>query len=255
MRSRVRAVVLGLGGVAVLVLGWALAAASGSVAGVPAPADVATALGGELTSDRLWSATAHTLLITLVATAIAAVLGVVIGAVVGMSPTMGRLLGSSINSLRFIPPVALIPVVLLVMGFGAGSEVTVAVFAAVWPVLLNVAAASESLRTRYDDLTRIARLSPLARLTKIFVPGAIPATVVGLRVGAALALILVIAVEMLAVPAGLGHEVRFAGDALQLPSMYAYIVWIGLLGVVVNTLINLAQRALPQRGALPAASR
>lgn len=232
--SALRAALLGLLGILALTAGWWAVVAAHLVEGIPAPAGVAAALGAELGGATLWSATAHTLTVTLLATAFAGALGVLVGAAVGMSATVGRLLGSSINTLRFVPPVALIPVVLLFLGFSVGSEIAVGTFAALWPVLLNVAAAARGVRERFEDMARIHRVGPMRQLASLYIPGSLVAAATGLRVGAALALILVVAVEMLAVPNGLGHQVRFAGDALQLPTMYAYIVWTGCVGLLLN---------------------
>lgn len=235
---------LGLGiGAAV----WAAAVGLGLVTGIPGPVDVFRALAAQLGTAELWTATIHTVLVTLAALGCATVVGVLVGAVVGMSPVIGKLLSSSIDTLRFVPPVALIPVVLLVLGFTVASEIAVAAFAAVWPILLGVATAAAGLRRRYDDVVRVARLNGYRTLRMIYLPGTVPAVVTGVRVGSALALILVIAVEMLAVPAGLGHQVRFAGDALALPTMYAYIVWTGVVGILFNTVSQAGQRLLATR--------
>jgi NitT/TauT family transport system permease protein len=234
--------VLGAVGIGIGIALWAAAVGLRLVEGIPGPAEVFRALAGQLGTAALWSATAHTVLVTLAALSCAIVVGVLVGAAVGMSMAVGSLLSSTIDTLRFVPPVALIPVVLLVLGFGVASEIAVAAFAAVWPILLGVASAAAGLRRRYDDVVRVARLGPAQQLRMIYLPGTVPALVTGIRVGSALALILVIAVEMLAVPVGLGHEVRFAGDALALPTMYAYIVWTGIVGIAFNTLSQLVER-------------
>ncbi|WP_166352443.1 ABC transporter permease [Phytoactinopolyspora limicola] len=239
-----RPYVLGLAGIAVLTAGWAVVAAAELLDGVPPPLEVFSALGEQLTGAELWRATGHTVAVTASATAIATVIGVLVGAAIGMSAMMDRLLGSTINTLRFVPPVALIPVVLLIMGFGSGSEIVVGTFAALWPVLLNVAAASREIKSRFEDMTRIQRLGPVRKLFSVYVPGTVAATITGVRVAAALALILVVAIEMLAVPAGLGHQVRFAGNALQLPTMYAYIVWTGCVGLLLNSVLQATERYL-----------
>jgi len=240
---------LGAIGVGIAVVLWAAVVGLRLVEGIPGPVDVFSALAGQLGTPGLWAATVHTVLVTVAALACAAVAGVLVGAIAGMSVSAGRLLASSIDTLRFVPPVALIPVVLLVLGFGVASEIAVAAFAAVWPILLGVATASAGLRRRYADVVRVARIGPARQLRMIYLPGTVPAVVTGIRTGSALALILVIAVEMLAVPAGLGHEVRFAGDALALPTMYANIVWTGLIGVLFDALSRLGDRLA--RGTAP----
>ncbi|WP_129667082.1 ABC transporter permease [Phytoactinopolyspora endophytica] len=244
LTAAIRSSLLGLVGVAGLTAVWAGAVAGGLIDGVPSPAEVFPALTDQLQASELWRATGHTLGMTAAATAIATVVAVLLGTAVGMSAAMDRLLGSTINTLRFVPPVALIPVVLLLMGFGPGSEIAVGAFAALWPVLLNVASATSDLRHRFEDMTKIERLNPVRKLVTVYVPGALPATITGVRLAAALALILVVAIEMLAVPQGLGHQLRFAGDALQLPTMYAYILWTGVVGLLLNTVLLAGERRL-----------
>lgn len=245
MRPRLTRWALGAAGVAVALGVWALFSRGPlTVTGVPLPGDVIDRLLVELQGAGLWQATLHTLQMTLIATALACVVGLVVGTAVGASPTAANYLSSTINVLRFVPPVALIPVLLLLFGFSSTSELVAGTFAAIWPILLNVAAVVGQLRDRYADLVRVERLGWLRQFRSIYLPGALEATVVGVRLGAALALILIVAVEMLAVSQGLGHQIQAFGDALRLPVMWAYVLWTGVVGLALNTALESGQRVL-----------
>lgn len=236
---------LGVVGSAATVMLWqALSVWPWQLSGLPSPISVAEGLVASMLDMALWRATAETLTTVAIATAVATLIGLLAGTAIGMSARVDRFTSSTVNSLRFVPPVALIPVVLLLFGFGTTSAVVLGVSAALWPVLINVAAAVRELDLRYADLARAQRLGTLGRMRKIFIPGALTATLVGVRISVALALIVVVAAEMLAVPIGLGQQIRFLGDALRLPEMYGYILWTGVVGYVLNGALEQGRRVL-----------
>ena len=121
-----------------LIIGWEI----GSRAGVlppdstSRPSEIVRALVQALADGSLLRDTWLTFEAALLGFAIAGALGILLGAVLGLSPRTERTVGPSIEALRPIPAVALIPLALLVFGFGLRMEAAVVAFAALWPVLL-----------------------------------------------------------------------------------------------------------------------
>lgn len=230
-----------------LVLAWEL----GSRAGVlppdstSRPTDIVVAAARGLADGSILLATWQTLEAALLGFAIATMLGVSLGVVLGLFPRLESMVGPCIDALRPVPSVALIPLALLMFGFGLKLEASVVAFASVWPVLLMTIAAVRGIDPRLLEVGRVLCLPPLARLRKIILPAALGRIVVGLRVSLAISLVVAVTVEIVLNPRGLGHALMSAQQAMRSDVMYAQLVWLGLVGWSLNALTQLATRAWP----------
>lgn len=192
----------------------------------------------------LW-ATWETLEASLLGFAIATLIGVSLGIPLGLFPRLERIAGPSIDALRPIPSVALIPVALLIFGFGLRLEASIVAFASVWPILLMTIAAVRGIEPRLLEVARSLQFSPLARVYKIILPAALGRIVVGLRLALAISLVVAVTVEIVLNPRGLGHTMMAAQQALRSDIMYAQLLWLGLVGWSINAATARALRAWP----------
>ncbi len=150
----------------------------------------------------------------------------------------------TVEALRPIPAVALIPVALLVLGFGPGMEIALVAFATFWPVLIFGYAAIVHIEPQLLDVSRVLRLGPLARVVKIVLPAALPRYFVAFRLAAAVSLIIAVTVEITANPRGVGYELMAASQSLHPDLMFAMVLWIGIVGWSLNAVLLFAQRRL-----------
>lgn len=219
---------------------------------LPAPSAVAEGLRRLLTSGELLGNLLHTLKVTLLGWVTAGLLGVGLGLLLGLSDTAWRYSMASIEVMRAIPPVSLVPVALLVFGFSVRMELTIIVFVSAWPVLVNAIDGVRSVRGELLDVTRMLRLSRVAAVRKVILPAAAPSIIVGLRLAMSLSLVLAVVAEMIGNPSGLGNALVLAQQALRPEEMFAYVLTIGLLGVALNTAFRVvATRALPSLAGVP----
>lgn len=233
---------------------WELAVGSGAVdfEFLPAPSGVAGGLGSVASSGDLWAAASHTLRSTLAGWAVASVVGVGLGLGLGLSGTAWRYSMASIEVIRAIPPISLVPVALLVFGFSMRMELTLIVYVGAWTVLVNTIDGVRGVRAELLDVARILRMSRLATIRKVILPGAAGSVVVGLRLALSLALVLAVVAEMIGNPRGLGNALVRSQQALQPEQMFAYVVAVGVLGVGLNAaLLRACARAFPALGAGP----
>lgn len=240
--------VSGLLTMAVLVGLWELLVRSGTIdyEFLPAPSGIAEALGSLISSGDLFPAVAHTLRSALVGWLLAAVLGTVLGVWLGLSQTAWRYSMASIEIIRAIPPISLVPVSLLLFGFSLRMELVVIVYAGAWTVLVNTIDGVRSLRPELLDVARMLRMSKLTAIRKLILPSSMPSIIVGLRLAMSLSLVLAVVAEMIGNPRGLGNALVRAQQALQPEQMFAYVVSIGVLGVVLNAgLRYVSARAFP----------
>jgi NitT/TauT family transport system permease protein len=228
-----------------MVVAWDLALRTGAVdfETIPGPSETVGAWREVIASGELTTALRHTMGVFLQSFVVASVAGVVLGVAIGVSRAAYAYLHGVLEFLRFVPPVALIPVVLLITGFTDRSEVLVAGFASLWPVLLNTATGVESVDPQLRELGRSLSMSRAQLLRKLVLPAAVPMIAVGLRLAMSLCLIMVITTEIVAIPRGLGRQLVTASSTLRPDQVYAYVLTIGVLGV----LANLAFRALERR--------
>lgn len=173
----------------------------------------------------------------------AILLGVAIGTGLGLWPRAQTLLGPTVAFFRFLPPPTLVPAVLLIWGFTMQSEIAVAVAAAVWPVVINTTAGVRQVDPRLLDVGRSLRLGPLRTVWRIVLPAAMPMILTGARVASSLCLILVITVEIIGVPEGIGYEIFRLSAAFRPDEAFVYVVLAGILGVLVNGGFRRIERA------------
>jgi ABC-type nitrate/sulfonate/bicarbonate transport system permease component len=170
--------------------------------------------------------------------------------VLGSAKALDRLMEFSIESLRPIPSVALIPVAMLIFGFGYRMEIAIVAFAAFWPVLILTRNAVAGVDRALYDVARVLQLSALDRTRKIVLPAALPRIVVAFRLAAGIALTVAVTVEVTTNPLGLGYGVMLAGQSLHPDLMLAYLVWIGVVGWGLNFAITSAQQRWFGRAAM-----
>jgi sulfonate transport system permease protein len=201
---------------------------------LPAPSAIASGLAEIVSNGQLLTDTLHTLNSVLLGWAVAVVVGVVLGLLLGAVAPLRRYLLASIEVLRPMPGIALVPVALLLFGFSLQMELMVIILPALWPVLINTMGAVMGVHPRLFDVGRTFRLPRSEILRKVMLPAALPGVLVGARLSMTLALVLAIVAEMVGNPAGLGYAVVREQQAMRPELMFAYVVAIGALGVVLN---------------------
>jgi len=168
--------------------------------------------------------------------ALAAIAAILCGVALGLSPRLERVVGPTIDALRPVPAVALIPLALLVFGFGLSMEASVVAFACFWPVLLMTIAGVRGIEPRLLEVARSLQLSYVDQLRKIILPAALGRIAVGLRLALAISLVVAVTVEIVLNPRGLGYSMIAAQQALRSDLMYAQLLWLGAVGAVLNAL-------------------
>jgi ABC-type nitrate/sulfonate/bicarbonate transport system permease component len=209
---------------------------------LPAPHSIAVALWQVTRSGELGKDVAHTVIITLIGWAISAVAGVAIGVLLGMQNWAWRYSFASFELLRSIPPIAMVPAVLLLVGFTNTSELLIVIYASILPIIVYTFAGVRRLTTAHRDMARVLGLRDRNLVTKVVLPGAAPTIVVGLRVGLSLSLALTVVSEMIGNPHGLGYAFTLYQQSLSGTDLFAFVLVIGLLGVVLNVLFLLVLR-------------
>ncbi|MEU5826768.1 ABC transporter permease [Micromonospora tulbaghiae] len=165
-----------------------------------------------------------------------------LGTVVGMVPFLRRATHTTVEFLRPVPSVALIPLAVLMFGLQMRAALVIIVYAAFWQVFVQVIYGVADVDTVARDTARSFGLTRAERLRYLVLPTALPYLMTGLRLGAAVALILAVTAEMVIGNPGLGRMIelsRSSGDAVGL---YGLVVVTGVLGLLVNVVFRFAER-------------
>lgn len=211
------------------------------------PSEALLALWRTAFDGQLWGATAFTLGTAALGLLIGAVLGVLVGVVLGLSRRAADAGFLTVEVLRPIPSVALIPLAMLIFGFGARMQVSVVAFACFWPMLVLSQAAARQVDPRFLEVARALELKPWTRLYKIVLPAMVPRLFVALRLGVAIALVVAVTVEIATNPHGMGYAMMIAQQSLDPALMMGWLFWIAVVGYLINALALRAERAVARR--------
>jgi ABC-type nitrate/sulfonate/bicarbonate transport system permease component len=174
--------------------------------------------------------------------AIAVVVAVGAGLLLGLSPRARRGAAPIVDFLRAIPPPALLPFAILVVGVGDSMKVAIIAFVCVWPILLNTVDGVTGVDPTLRDTTRVYGVSRRDRLWRVMLPAASPQIFAGLRTSLSLALILMVISEMVASTNGIGYFVLQQQRTFAIPEMWSGILLLGILGYTLNGALVLIER-------------
>lgn len=180
----------------------------------------------------------------LLGTLIAAVLGTSIGVLFGLWDVVYRASRAVVELIRPVPPVALIPLVILVFGNGLEMKLVIIVFAAIWPILFNTMYGVHGVDPLAKDMARSFGKSPWAVVGQVVLPAAGPLMAAGIRIASSIALVVAVTVELIAGGTqGLGAFIAGArASGTEVTQVYAAILVSGLLGLVVNLALGGLER-------------
>jgi len=200
----------------------------------PPTSRIAGAFGDEITDRTFWTALGDTLTGWALGLVIAVGAGIVVGVVVSVVPYLREATASTIEFLRPIPSVALIPLAVLLYGNELRSVLLLVVYASFWQVLIQVLYGVQDVDPVADETARSYGLGTWARIRHVLWPTALPYVMTGVRLAAAVALILAVTAELVIGAPGLGARIAVAQSSQAVPEMYALVVVTGILGLLIN---------------------
>jgi ABC-type nitrate/sulfonate/bicarbonate transport system permease component len=213
---------------------------------LPPFSSLVRALVREATTKEFWQALGETLRAWSIGLGIAVVAGAVVGLALGSVPGLRAVTASTVEFLRPIPSVALIPLAILLYNTRLQSTLLLVVYASFWQVLVQMLAGVSDVDPVARQTAHSYRLGPWARLRYLVWPTALPYLLTGVRLAAAVALILAVTAELVIGSPGLGQQIATAQSSgpNAVPTLYALVLVTGVVGVAVNALARLAERAL-----------
>ena len=215
-----------------LLVFWQIAVEAGWLSNriLPAPSAVATAFWTLTQNGELWQHLTISSWRALIGFSIGGSLGLLLGMISGLSRWGERLLDSSVQMLRNIPHLALIPLVILWFGIDESAKIFLVALGTLFPIYLNTYHGIKNIDRGLLEMARSYGLSGFRLFTQVVLPGALPSIMVGVRFALGLMWLTLIVAETISANSGIGYLAMNAREFLQTDIVVVAIVLYALLG-------------------------
>jgi ABC-type nitrate/sulfonate/bicarbonate transport system permease component len=246
-RRRTLVLVLRIGFILAAICVWQVVTATGAIStdAVAEPASVARELLALISDPNFWAAVWATIRTWAIGLTISMVLAIPIGLVLGSNDVLYRMCRFTIDFLRTVPPVALIPLALLLYGATQKMALVLVVFGSTGPLLLQSMYGAQQVDPQVREVARAYLFRRRDIALHVVLPSAAPFIATGIRISATISLLLTVGAELIGGAPGLGANITMNAQMNHIPQMYAYIVACAALGAALNLImINLERRTL-----------
>ena len=244
---RRRTLVFGLRlSVLVIVLGaWEIAGRTmGSNLTFPPASAVAVAFVEVIITPELWGAVAETLQAFVLGFALALVSGLMVGLLTARYQVLDRLSALYLRILLTAPLAPLVPLLIGLFGIGLASRVALVFLFSIAVIALNTQTGVRHVDATLVEMATSFGASELTVFRRVRLPGAVPAIMAGVRLGAARAVVGMVVAELIIVSVGLGRLLNIYRGQFAAPEMFAVVIVILLIGVAVLVSVRLVERRL-----------
>jgi sulfonate transport system permease protein len=166
-----------------------------------------------------------------------------LGIIMGMFVPAERFFSLTFTSIRQIPMMAWVPLLVMWFGIGEASKVAVILMAAYFPILMNTSSGIRRTDPKLIEVGRMYRLTPWRMFVKIYLPSALPSIFVGLKLGLSISWMAVVGAEMIAASSGIGFRLNDARALMQFPIVFCGMFAIAIAGVLMDWVLTLISRA------------
>jgi ABC-type nitrate/sulfonate/bicarbonate transport system permease component len=175
---------------------------------------------------------------------LAVVIGVGIGALLGRVRLLHEAVDPLLQYIRALPATVLVPVSIVLFGIGDLPKISLIVFVAVFPILLNTIDGVRNVEPGLEDVARSFRLTRTQRILSVQLPSALPQIMAGMRTALQVAFVLMIITELVAATNGIGYVTLLAQQSFLIPQMWSGMLLLGVLGILVNGAFVLCERRI-----------
>ncbi|MEY2620420.1 MAG: hypothetical protein RIT26_240 [Pseudomonadota bacterium] len=223
---------------ATLIIAWHWGSTSGLIATriLPAPGDVLSAAWGLTLSGELWSHVQVSAGRALSGLSIGGGLGLLLGLLCGSFRRVETLLDSTLQMIRNIPALALIPLVILWFGIDEKAKLFLISLSVFFPIYINTFHGIRNVDPGLIEMARSYGLSGWHLYRQVILPGALSSILVGLRFSLGLMWVILIVAETISAQAGIGYLTMNAREFLQTDVVLVGILLYALLGKLADLL-------------------
>ncbi|WP_342513481.1 ABC transporter permease [Sporosarcina sp. FSL K6-1522] len=174
--------------------------------------------------------------------------GVIVGLLMGLYTPIRHFVSPIVMALMPIPTIALLPIIIILFGIGDLSKVVTIAGSVFFPVVINTAAGVLNIDSIYLDVAKNYEAGRVNFFLKIALPGAMPVMLEGIQMGQAIALLTIVAAEMMGATSGIGYLIWTSYKAFLLPEMYVGLILISFFGYLFSLVLRgIQKKMLPWR--------
>jgi len=235
-----------MSGPILLVLAWHLASVTGVLPSevLAGPSTVIGSAAKLIATGELQDAMLISLGRAMAGLAIGGSIGVALAVVSGLFRVGEDMVDASMQMLRTVPNVALIPLLIIWFGIGEAPKVALISLGTAFPLYLNVYAGIRNVDSTQIEAGRTLGLSRAALIRHVILPGALPNALVGLRYSLGLAWLALVFGEQINATAGIGYLMSTAREFFQTDVIVVCLVVYALLGLAVDFIVRTLERVL-----------
>ena len=219
-----------------------LAAMIGDESRLPAPLSVVSELAPMVTSGELTTNVSSSLRRMLIGYLGAAAIAVPLGTAMALSRVVRAVVEPPLEALRPVPPLALLPILLVVVGVGDTLATLIVVKAAFFPILLNAYLGASEVDRVYLEAAKTLGVPRAQVVRRVIIPAAMPQIFTGFRLGAQFAWMSIVAAELIGASSGLGYLIVWYKQFLLMDRVVVVMIVIGIIGFLFDRLVVLASR-------------
>ena len=209
---------------------------------LPAPSEAFDAFMNLVHTGLLWKHLAASLQRLLLGWFSGTLLGIIVGTLIGLFSLARSSLSPLVSAIFPIPKIALLPLFVIWFGIGEGSKVATILFGTFFPTVIATYSGIDNVDRGLIRMGQSFGLTRMSIIRKIILPGALPAILAGARISAAIAIILLVAAEMIAAEYGIGAYILLAGSLMATDQLIAGVAILSILGLVIAWLIGKAEK-------------
>ena len=223
-----------------LLLVWQVAVAVGLIDRrmFPPPSEILMTLFSMARSGDLWINLLASLWRVTAGLALGSLAGVVLGVLMGLSAPVRAIIQPLVSATYPVPRTAIVPLFLIIFGIGELAKIMVVATSVFYVVLIASMTGVMSIERTYLDVGRDLGVSRFQAFTTIALPGALPAIISGLKLGAGIAFIVLVVAEYTGSQTGIGYMIWEGWQTLDIDQMYVGLLMIAVIGWLVSLLMD-----------------
>jgi ABC-type nitrate/sulfonate/bicarbonate transport system permease component len=193
-------------------------------------------------TGMLWKHLGLSLYRLVVGWTLGTLLGIAVGVLIGLFTLVRAGLMPLVSALFPIPKIALLPLFIVWFGIGEGSKVATILFGTFFPTVIATYSGIDNVDRNLIRMGQSFGLTWLSIVRKIIIPGALPAILSGFRISASIAIVLLVAAEMIGAQYGIGAYILTAGALFAIDKLIAGVALLSLIGLAIAWLIGRAEK-------------
>ncbi|MBO6560281.1 MAG: ABC transporter permease [Nisaea sp.] len=231
---------------ALLITLWEIGSRTGIIHPLvlPAPSEAAEAFIDLYNSGLLWKHLGASLSRLAIGWTAGTLLGIAVGFSIGLFSLARAGLVPLVAAIFPIPKIALLPLFIIWFGIGEGSKVATILFGTFFPTVVATYGGVDNVDRGLIRMGQSFGLSWFSIVRKIILPGALPAILPGFRISAAIAIVLLVAAEMIGAEFGVGAYILLAGSLMAMDQLIAGVAILSAIGLTVSWIIGRTERLL-----------